>query len=48
MEELSKASDEELKDFNPNKVPETKNDIKNFKENKGFEEDVKKFADRNC
>ncbi len=48
MEELSKASDEELKAFNPNKLPETKNDIKNFKENKGFEEDVKKFADRNC
>lgn len=48
MEELSKASDEELKEFNPEKLPETKNDIKNFKENKGFEEDVKKFADRNC
>lgn len=48
MEELSKASDEELMEFNPAKLPETKNDIKNFKDNKGFEEDVKKFADRNC
>lgn len=48
MEELSKASDEELKEFNPHKLPETKNDIKNFIDNKGFEEDVKKFADRNC
>ncbi len=48
MEELSKANDEELKEFNPAKLPETKNDLKNFKDNKGFEEDIKKFADRNC
>ncbi len=45
---LLELSDEELKELNPAKLPESKGDLKNFKENKGFEEDVKKFADRNC
>ncbi len=48
LNDLSAASDEELLELNPNKLPETKSDLKKFKENKGFEEDVKKFADRNC
>ncbi|MBT6326928.1 MAG: hypothetical protein HOJ35_13250 [Bdellovibrionales bacterium] len=46
--ELSDFSDEELLEYNGQKLPETKKEIENFLKGKGFEEDVKKYFDRNC
>jgi len=47
--ELSTFSDDELAElYNAKKVPETKTDLKNFLENKEFEENVAKYNRNNC
>ncbi len=49
LKELSEYSDEELAEYyNDKKVPETKTDLKNFLENKEFEEDVAKYYRTTC
>lgn len=44
LKELSVLSDEALAQYNEARLPETKTDLKNFVENKEFEEDVKEYA----
>ena len=48
MDDLQYLSDEELKEINPEKVPEFKSDIQNFLNGTEFEEDVHDWADANC
>jgi hypothetical protein len=46
--ELSDLDDEELLEYNADKLPETLFDLNNFVEGKEFEEKVDKYYDRNC
>lgn len=48
LTDLSTRTDAELLEFNSARLPETKSDLKNFVENKSFEENIAKFAERNC
>lgn len=48
MADLLDLSDEELKELNPENLPEIKTDLENFKSGKDYEEDVKGWADSNC
>jgi len=48
MTELSSFSDDELAEYNPDRVPESKIDIKNFLEKKEFEENIEEYYNNNC
>lgn len=46
--ELSEFTDEELLEYNENKLPEVKTDLELFLNNEDFENDVEKYYRRNC